>query len=56
MLQTFFRFLVNHSPIVGIWVSTFTMLDSGAVNIFILIAFGFSLIIALEKVPRSGFY
>lgn len=48
-------FLVNHS-IVGIWVSTFTMLDSGAVNIFILIAFGFSLIIALEKVPRSGFY
>lgn len=31
------------------------LIDSGAVNIFILIAFGFSLIIPLEKVPRSGF-
>lgn len=29
--------------------------DNNVVNIFILIAFWFSLIISLEKVPRSGF-
>lgn len=33
----------------------FAIIDSGAVNIFTLIAFLFSLIISLEKVPRSGF-
>lgn len=33
----------------------FVIIVSGTLNIFILIAFDFSLIIALEKVPRSGF-
>ena len=33
----------------------FAIIDGGAVNIFILRAFCFSLIISLEKVPRSGF-